>query len=335
MRPLSTPRDHWMDVLRGTSILLVILVHSFQITEASTGHEFSRLAQFNNIVSPLRMPTMFFLSGLLVPRSLAKGMGTYIAGKLRRIAHPYFLWSVLLFAMFALASVTIGWNFQPDLIWNMFYSPIDHLWFLAYLFLYFMLAMVTVRLPAFVLVAASFALVALPIGGNWDKFWGFAAFFMLGVFAGEVRPQFDKARTSLLLSWALLLMAVTLTTISTLGTAQIPSGPWNAPVVLMFIVGAAGVLTPIAGTKAFAPLRYVGVNSMVFFLLHWPAIIFGVRIMGEYTSMGPSEILIAGTLLGCAVPLLFAVLAHRFRVVDFLFAWPVRGTAPSKGDSIP
>ena len=94
-------RADWIDVVRGTAVILVILVHALQRTELFTGHEFAGLETLTIVVTPLRLPAMFLLSGLFVTRSLAKGIRPYAAGKLRRIAWPYLLWSVLLIAFFS------------------------------------------------------------------------------------------------------------------------------------------------------------------------------------------------------------------------------------------
>src|SRR5690606_17640998 len=68
-----TGRHSWSGVVRGTAVILVILVHAMQGTELFTGHEFTRLETLTIIVTPLRLPAMFLLSGLFVTRSLAKG----------------------------------------------------------------------------------------------------------------------------------------------------------------------------------------------------------------------------------------------------------------------
>ena len=65
----ATRRLDWIDVVRGSAVLLVILVHVMQRTELFTGHEFTRLGTASIIVTPLRLPAMFLLSGVLVLRT--------------------------------------------------------------------------------------------------------------------------------------------------------------------------------------------------------------------------------------------------------------------------
>ena len=69
---IGTPRIGWMDSLRGLSVSLVVMFHaSGQF--AGDGSVSDVLTIANDLFAPLRMPTMVFLSGLLVPRSLTKG----------------------------------------------------------------------------------------------------------------------------------------------------------------------------------------------------------------------------------------------------------------------
>jgi uncharacterized membrane protein YcfT len=53
--PMSTVRHSWIDVVRGTAVILVILVHAMQRTELFTGHEFTRLETLTIIVTPVPM----------------------------------------------------------------------------------------------------------------------------------------------------------------------------------------------------------------------------------------------------------------------------------------
>ena len=66
-------REDWIDVVRGTAVALVILVHAMQRTELFTGHEFSGLETLTIAVTPLRLPAMFLLSGLFVAQIAREG----------------------------------------------------------------------------------------------------------------------------------------------------------------------------------------------------------------------------------------------------------------------
>ena len=318
----ATRRLDWIDVVRGSAVLLVILVHVMQRTELFTGHEFTRLGTASIIVTPLRLPAMFLLSGLFVPRSLAKGPGTHVAGKVRRIAWPYLLWSVLLIAVFDLDQRLTGFGFGWEVFWRIFYAPIEHLWFLAYLLLYFLLAMLMRWIPAPYLLLAVIAVAALPVEGEWTRFWGHAAFFFAGVVLAGHRDALDRAIGRFWPSLALLITAVALSTGHATRILVLPEAPWNLPIVLMFIIGLAGVVRPLASTPAFAPFRYVGVQSIVFYIVHWPVASLTAQALAT-TGLDPWPVFGGALVAALVVPWAIAWAASRWKPIDAAFVWPV------------
>jgi fucose 4-O-acetylase-like acetyltransferase len=312
---MSTVRHSWIDVVRGTAVILVILVHAMQRTELFTGHEFTRLETLTIIVTPLRLPAMFLLSGLFVTRSLAKGPGTYVAGKLRRIAWPYLLWSVLLIAFFWMLLQTTGIGFGWEVFWRIFYDPIEHLWFLAYLLLYFGIAMLLRWIAAPYLLLGVIALSALPVEGQWLPFWANASFF----FAGVVLSSYgDKMVRGFWPSLAMFLTALVLSAGHALRILQLPEAPWNLPIVLLFILGAAGVVNPAARSRWLAPARYVGVDSIVFYIVHWPVVSYTAQLCAELQT-DPWVALAAALAAGLLVPWGVAELVRRWRPARILF----------------
>ena len=317
---MPTARHSWIDVVRGTAVILVILVHAMQRTELFTGHEFTRLETLTIIVTPLRLPAMFLLSGLFVTRSLAKGPAVYARGKLRRIAWPYLLWSVLLTAFFSAVRHATGIGFGWEVVWRIFYDPIEHLWFLAYLLLYFGIAMLVRWIPAPYLLLAAIALSAVPIEGQWLRFWANAAFFFAGVVLSGYR---DRLVRGFWPSLAMLLGALALSAGHALHLLQLPEAPWNLPIVLLFILGAAGVVNPIARSRWLAPARYVGVESIVFYIVHWPVVSFVAQLCAE-NQADPWVALAAALAAGLLVPWGLAALVRRWRPAEALFIWPTR-----------
>ena len=67
-----------MDVLRGASILLVILHHTTQIVAYRIDDVPEFFAFISAFFAPYRMPMLMFLSGLLVAGSLKRSAGEYI-----------------------------------------------------------------------------------------------------------------------------------------------------------------------------------------------------------------------------------------------------------------
>ena len=74
-------RFAWMDLLRGSAIFMLILYHASAIASLY-GRDLPRwLVIFNEFFLPFRMPTLMFLSGMLLSGSLRKPLVQYYWGK--------------------------------------------------------------------------------------------------------------------------------------------------------------------------------------------------------------------------------------------------------------
>jgi len=321
-KPPLKPRLEWMDCLRGISIVLVVVLHAYSIAAMHSGNSISAIVVFDNVFGPLRMPIMVFLSGLFVPRSLAKGVGTYLSGKIRGVAYPYFLWSGIMIALFFLASVTIGWKVDIGIVPKVFYAPIEHLWFLAYLFLYFVLAFIVRRFNPLVVAAVFMAMAFLPVAGSWEKFWYLAAFFMLGVAAATYPVVWERLTRSAIVSGLLLAIPIASLWALTMRFVYIPGTPFRTALVVSALVGASGVFMRIAHVIPFGPFRYIGRNSLIFYVVHWPAIIFSAPIVLRVKWLTVEQLFVFGMIVGLVGPWIISELAKRSSVARALFTAP-------------
>jgi fucose 4-O-acetylase-like acetyltransferase len=145
-------RLQWMDVCRGLSVVLIVIVHAGS-TYSATGHEAvpGWIWMLDLAFAPYRVPLLMVLSGMLLSRSLAKGVSAYVKGKLRNLAWPFVIWT----AIFVLAaSGPQGWLAVKPWLGN---TP---LWYLAYLCFYFAIGLVGARVP-FVLIAVYALAIAM------------------------------------------------------------------------------------------------------------------------------------------------------------------------------
>lgn len=130
----------WMDTLRGAAVLAVVVLHVQLTTSAVTGDPLLPLARLDEQLAGVRMPLLMLLSGVLLPRSLAKGLRRHLGGKVRAILWPYAVWTVLdlghLFADAVIAGRPVPWRLVGEAI----YDPTGYLWFLAWLFVFHLAA---------------------------------------------------------------------------------------------------------------------------------------------------------------------------------------------------
>lgn len=168
----SRPRLVWPDVAKGACILLVVLHHVVtkhydlvvpaQLAWAAFGWE-----TVSHALKPVRMPLFFVVSGFFAASSLTRPWPR-VARRAWSPAYLYVVWLTVMFGVFAVET-ELPMNrtrtleeYALDLV-----IASTGLWFLYALAAYLLVARLTVRLPAPVVVAAAAALAlatsAMPI----------------------------------------------------------------------------------------------------------------------------------------------------------------------------
>lgn len=300
----------WMDFLRGIAIFLVICWHSAAIL-ALLGHQVpSWLLHANDFFAPFRIPMLMFLSGMLLNRALSKPMRTYYDGKLRNIAWPWLLWTLVHFVVMGTYSSVL----KPGL-WLLSY-----LWFLVYLMAFYAMAPLLRRVPTWLLVLVPWAIGFFVMSGpNMRRFFFLAVFFFLGKLASEHASKLQRALAS---RWTLLMLPV----VFGYGLAFSTLGPWRYyPPHIPFSI--AGILLAIALASRIGPgvgmsaWSFVGRNSIVYYVVHFPVIVLVVRI-GQHLGWNIDVTVAAGLMVAMAVGTGFAV--NRATPLGWLFAFPKR-----------
>lgn len=93
----NTERINWLSILRGMTILLVVMNHT-RLLDVSTGDCYSFILDINKCFLPLRMPTFIMVSGALLYYSrISRGWKTFALykDKLMRIGVPLIFCTVL------------------------------------------------------------------------------------------------------------------------------------------------------------------------------------------------------------------------------------------------
>lgn len=192
---MARERMEWMDTLRGGAVVAVLVLHVQLITSAVSGDPLLPLARIDERLADVRMPLLMLLSGVLLPRSLAKGLRTHVVGKVRAILWPYAVWMVVdLTHVFADAAVTgraVPWEMAGEAV----HDPPGYLWFLAWLFAFHVLA---APLPERVRTVAAFSGLALShlvvgTGPDLGRFLWLFPFFLLGDVLARSLPTLAPA----------------------------------------------------------------------------------------------------------------------------------------------
>lgn len=255
----KSDRILWMDFVRGLCILLVIISHSSSVMGKYGVEVYPAVNLFNKLFSPYRMPTLMFLSGMLVGRSTAKPALSYVDGKFSNIYWPYLLWSLITLAATQQLS-------NQNLI-NIFLIPPTYLWYLWFLFSFYLIILIIEKLnisPIPFIFASVIVSYFIPNGYRAPRFFFLLAFFLLGHYI--VKNGINLAGRKVI-GLAGLAIAVIGAWLSASGVQLlyqvnyiwVPAGLvtfilWSAP---HYKTGGAGSI-----------LEWIGRNSVIFYVVH-------------------------------------------------------------------
>ncbi|THJ66497.1 acyltransferase [Arthrobacter echini] len=314
-------RIGWMDSLRGTAILLVIVLHVGEALRQAVG-PVPGVDQFNLFLEPFRMPVLMFLSGILLPRSIAKPGREYVAGKVSMVAWPYLLWSLILLA----AGGDIGLTEVAEII---YLSP-TYLWYLWFILIFYAVAFPLRHIPPLLISGAALVVsFVLPDGSRPEIMVFLAAFFFFGAWCARHARQVTRIIER---PWVLIMAAVSAITVGVLNLAGrdvLYHGEfaWG-------VVGALGVvcwLFPrLRAGRVSAALEFVGRYSIVFYVVHLGPIMITLALVGDAGLIGAWFVLPLLLVVGIGVPLGLAWVYARqeHASVNLLFEIPALKQRP-------
>ncbi|QQE49646.1 acyltransferase family protein [Micrococcus luteus] len=310
----STPsRMTWMDAMRGFAVLLVMFTHTYTMPQgldaAFSSVAFANVAQ---VFQSWRMPMLVFLSGVLLPRSVSKPLGTYYRGKAERILWPFLVWMVVLALATGRPGSLLSVEFWRGGAW--------HLWFLWVLMLCYLIGPVIRRVPALVVAVVLFVLLLEFVSGprHWVRplYWG--VYFFLGAASARLLPRIRTAPAALGVI-AVILMVLTVTATRTGALVVAERQPWS---VFAALPGILVVLWLGPRLPRLPFLEFCGRRSMVLYVAHMPVLILAVAAFRDLAAVRPVDFYLAIASFTFLVPL---ALALGYRRVRWLFEFPTAG----------
>ena len=151
-------RMAWVDLIKGISVVLVVLMHAALLLPGLAGD--STVAgvwnDIGTLLEPLRMPVFFFVSGMLASSAVQR---SWDSNRQRTwgMGYLYVLWTVILLGLTTLFLQQTPLEATTSLPGTLLFAASGY-WYLYALLLFFVIAVVTRRLPPLLVVAAAAAL---------------------------------------------------------------------------------------------------------------------------------------------------------------------------------
>jgi fucose 4-O-acetylase-like acetyltransferase len=329
----ANPRLEWVDAARGIGIVLVVLGHTIGGLEnaamVSSSGGWKSLGRF---IYAFHMPLFFFLSGLFAERSARASLPRFLDSKLRTVAWPYLVWSIvqtlMQIAVGSLSNARANWRTLASIL----YLPTMQFWFLYALFWIQLLVATLVRVGVSLrfVFGVSVLLYAtsqwIPVG-SWEPLERVTQnllYFAAGALvAGSVREALARIapRTALFaggLGWIGVVASVRL---------DLDVSAWARPLVAGIGLAGAILLGRALGPRIAPPIRYLGRISLQIYVAHTIASAGFRGALVHVLGVNDAWVhVLGGTLVGLLFPLLLARAAERAGW-RYLFTFPKRAFA--------
>lgn len=337
--PTSDPaRMPWVDVAKGLSIILVVMMYSAYNTGEHTGNV-GFLHYVIGFATPFRMPEFFLISGLFLSQVISRPWRRYADRRILHYAYFYVLWSIIMIGL----KIGVYGRDPSAMLRDIAMSAVEPygvLWFIYMLAVFGLVAKLLwqLRIPNAVVISLVAALQMLGIEATSYILTQFAAHFVFFYVGYAMAPvvfrliSWTQRHTALsmigLLVWALgnglLVFSRGFSvqpTVTHMGLAAVP------PLHLGLAVMGALALCVLGSLLVRFPfmnwLRWLGEHSLVVYVAFTlPMSIFrGLALKsGLITETGTLSL--AVLVVSVASPLLLYVLVKRVGIGTFLFERP-------------
>ncbi|WP_275425838.1 acyltransferase family protein [Gordonia terrae] len=306
-----------MDTLRGIAMLLVVVLHA-GLALHYYADSYPRIIEiFNLAFQPFRMPTLMFLSGMLLTRSLSKNAPVYFAGKGRKLLWPYLVWTVIILA--------VQGDIDGHTLSRALYDPVEtHLWYLWFLLIFYTIAWLIKPIPFWIpgliaLAVSQFIIDELRL----PKMAFLFAFFMFGKVYSDHAERLSVFNRGRYLVPVFAIGAIA--SGFSIAHWEVLYEPTYVLPVACGLFLAICLVPRIPRSRTRECLEYLGRNSLILYIVHLVAIKSVGTVLGGHGMTNPWLLFPVLLAVGVGTSVAFMLLRDRFRAVGWLFELPSRG----------
>jgi uncharacterized membrane protein YcfT len=325
---VQTARVAWIDVARGAAILFVALYHSIVLLTGE-GYSVSVWAQINGVLSSVRMPLFFLVSGYLAAGAMSRSWPQLWTKRIAVLVWTLAIWATIRFVYFTFLPLESR-HFEAEVssLLLTFINPGTGLWFLQALAIFLLLARFAARLPrapvliGALILSALFTSILSVDSLAYDSMASYFAFFFFGSRwrddIGRVATHGTWTRAIPLTAGFLVLSVV----VRSLGLTAIPG--------LQLLLSVAGVTAAlwlsylIQGSRVGDALAFFGQRTIYIYVAHVLVIAACISVLNLLPSLpGPFTLVLPVAICAIAVTVSLLLKAGLFRIgARFLYEPP-------------
>jgi uncharacterized membrane protein YcfT len=334
----AASRESWVDLAKGATILLVVLLHA-QTVLVGGGWAGPAWAEAMDALSTLRMPTFFLISGLFAQKSLTIPAAEFRTKKLWNFLWVYALWSLVYIVPLELVGHTSGdqaflreanrWIDETFMVDGV-------LWYLVALPVFFLAARLLRRVPVRVQIACAAVLSfasssSLVNTGQWgaDRMTANFVYFLAGCyFSTSIRKAAVRAgwwpAVFFGYAWAALSIVIFARPWPAIDSGFMPN--FGQAVLPLLAVPFLLVLAPLIARRRWAnPLTWLGRNTLPVYVMHLgpiSIIALAMQRMHLLTAGSWPTRLMPIILTVAATAIILMVRPFLVRWAPWAFEWP-------------
>ncbi len=322
-------RIEWIDLVKATSVLLVVFMHATNTIVDLGGPSWamSALMWFNQLVEPLRMPIFFLVSGMLASSAVHRPWAKTL-NRTTGMLYLYVTWILLFLGFTVLLGASLEEPFTAILFAKSGY------WYLYAMALFFVVARLLRNQPAWLVVAV--AIVPNLLRPLVDQMFGALipgtlftsmtlniAFFLAGAYFKEILATVAQKAT---IAHTIALGA--LSVLTSVLWMNMASAVGQSYFLLSVVWVAFGISLAVQLTRNAAPAwaTYVGARTLAVYVMQWP-VLFVVGSFLPAAFVGNVAVQFLFPFLITAAVAALALSAHRVEALKPLFvapAWTTR-----------